>query len=229
MSAAAIPLSGQVAQNNSNMVNGTRYTFVFQYIDLYANPSPGAMVSDVNSLSVVQGFQITQEGSSAYYNITFEYEGDGTDLISDVANAMIGAWLNDIGQFEFTLAFTGSLPSYNVNASTASSGIAYQFSPLNLIQPVTPTQQAAYQAAAVQQVNAVAASPGGQIATLQPNFNATVTDQSVAASNNVAGIASQANTAAALSNSTVLLIVLGIVGGIIYLFLKGSPKVSVGG
>jgi hypothetical protein len=167
----------------------------------------------------------TQEGTSAYYNLVWTYEGDGTDIVSDVANAMIAAWLGPLGTFEFTLGFGGALSTYNVSSgASGASGVEYSFSPLNFIEPVTPAQQASYQAEAGAQVAGVASSPGGQIATLQPAFAATAAAQATSASNNVAAISSQANTAAALSNTTVLLVIAGVVVGLFF-FLR--PRMLV--
>ena len=227
MATGVLPLSGQVVQSDDNLVNGQVYTFVFQYTDVYANPNANALLAPLNATApdFIANDTATQEGTSAYYNLVWTYEGDGTDIVSDVANAMIAAWLGPLGTFEFTLGFGGALSTYNVNASSSSSGVTYSPSILNLIEPVTSAQQAQYQAQAKQQVQAVTTSPGGQIATIGSNdFTQTAAAQAVSASNNVAAISSQANTAAALSNSTVLLVIAGVVVGLFF-FLR--PRMLV--
>jgi hypothetical protein len=218
---ASTSLAGQVVQSDDNLVNGQTYTFVFQYTDVYANPSGSSLIQPLTDSApdFIQSPVATQEGTTNYYNIAWTYEGDGSDVVSDVANSMIAAWFSPLGTFEFTLGFGGLLPSYNVSSGAGASGVQYSFSLENLLEPVTPTQQATYQAQAQAQVGSVAASPGGQIATLQPGFNATSTAQAASASNNVAAISSQANTAAALSNTTVLAIIAAVIVGLFF-FLR---------
>lgn len=222
MATGVLPLSGKVVQSDDNLVNGQVYTFVFQYTDVYANPNANALLAplDATAPDFIANDTATQEGTSEYYNLVWTYEGDGTDIVSDVANAMIAAWFGPLGTFEFTIGFGGALPTYNISSgASGAAGVTYSFSLGNLIEPVTPEQQASYQSEASAQVSGVAASSGGQIATLQPAFVATTAAQATSASNNVAAISSQANTAAALSNTTVLLVIAGVVVGLFF-FLR---------
>jgi hypothetical protein len=221
-----------VLQLDDNLVNGASYTFVFQCTNLFTNPSASTLVNDLNANApdFLMALQVVPETGSAnknFYNVVFTYEGDGSDVVSDVANAMQAAFQagsND--SFTFLVGFGAAIPTYSATSGGGSSGISYQFDPLNVVVPVTPSQSAAYATEASQQVNAVGASPGGQVAAaVSPSFAATVTAQATSAQANVSQIATQANQTAA--SSTVMVLV-AVAAAVAAFFFLAKPKFSVG-
>jgi len=228
-----------VLNADDNLVNNVTYTFVFQCNNLFSNPSASTLANDIqqnapNFLTSVQVVAETGTANKGWYNIVFTYEGDGSDVVSDVAQSLITAFLQGSSDnFTYMVGFGASIPNYNAAAGGGSQGVVPTFSAYNLLGFVSPTQQAAYASEASAQVQAVGTSPGGQVATAvaptnllgQNTFTNTVNNQAAQAAANVNQIVNTSNQQAA-GNLTLIIgaIIAAIVG---FLILAPKPSVSV--
>lgn len=225
---------------DDNLVNGHAYTFVFQCNNLLSNPSVQVIWADLtnNAPDFLEALNIVQETGSSntnYYNVAFTYSGDGSDVVQDVITAMISAFqAGSSDSFAFLVGFGANIPTYSASGGGNSAGVSYSFSPLNIIEPVTPGQQSQYVLEAREQVQAVGTSPGGQVATVATvnpttgvsSFQNAITVQAAGAAANVDQISGDANKAAAASTSWILLAVAAALG--LFVYYAPRPKVSVG-
>lgn len=102
-------------QLDDNLVNGQTYVFQFQLTNRLLNPSVSTVLNDVVSQApdflTSVGVTMTVGLSALFYNVQFTYEGDNTDVVSDVANSLVAAFSagsND--NFLFLGGTTGSAP-----------------------------------------------------------------------------------------------------------------------
>ena len=85
----------QTLANDTNLVNGDVYTFSFQAQE---TTTVASLTQDIQQqapsfltmVNVVQG----SGASQIFFNVTFTYEGDGSDVIQDVASAIVAAALS---------------------------------------------------------------------------------------------------------------------------------------
>jgi hypothetical protein len=230
-----------VLNSDDNLSNGQAYTFVFQCTNLLTNPSTATLIDDINANApdFIGNLQVVQEANANnnYYNVVFTYSGDGSDVVNDVASALVAAFLSGSNDsFAYIVGFGASIPSYSVTSGGNTTGVQYSFDPLNVLVPVTPSQSALYTGEASAEVQAVGTSPGGQVATAvagttpsgQNSFTNTVTQQSNSAISNVSQISTAANQAAVAGTTSTLFIVGAIAAAIAAFFFLARPKVSVG-
>lgn len=88
---------------DDSLVNGQTYTFQFYGNNTFINPSTGTISNDIvaNAPDFITSLVVTNPDFSlslanvpflaTSYNVQFTYEGDGGDVVSDVANAIIAA------------------------------------------------------------------------------------------------------------------------------------------
>lgn len=90
MSVSTVPL-----QLDDNLVNGQTYTFQLNCTNTLINPSASTVQNDlvINAPDFLGDMQVTSPFTTSLYNVQFTYEGDGSDVVSDVANSMIAACL----------------------------------------------------------------------------------------------------------------------------------------
>ena len=119
--AAALGTSLPVLALDDNLVNGQTYTFQFQLANLLFSPDTNTVLNDLYTQApdFLTSVGVTfSEGLSSYFmNVQFTYEGDGSDVVSDVASAMVAAFLagsND--SFTFVNAFGSPAASVTVPA-----------------------------------------------------------------------------------------------------------------
>lgn len=82
----------QPVDNDANLVNGQQYVFSFQ---AQANTTASSLQDDIAQqapsflmmVSVIPG----TGSSTGFFNVVFTYEGDGSDVVTDVASAIVGA------------------------------------------------------------------------------------------------------------------------------------------
>lgn len=84
-------------QLDDNLLNGQTYTFVFQLQNLFFTPSESTLLNDViaNAPDFLTSVQVTHQErffSGDYFNVQFTYEGDGSDVVSDLGNALVAAF-----------------------------------------------------------------------------------------------------------------------------------------
>lgn len=218
-------LAASLAQPDDNMVNGQVYTFVFHG----TNVTVAVLENAINDYApnFLQSVIVTIQASSAsgtVYYVQFQYEGDGSDVISDVANSLIAAFSqesNGAAAENFVQAVTGAAASVALPAPNAA-GVSYwnttsitSFFQNLLGTPVTSEQLAARQTSAAAQISAVAASPGGQVPAATAVTAASAAQQITASNADQAAIATQAN-ATAPTLLTQILVILAVVVGIAF-------------
>lgn len=80
-------------QLDDNLTNGTTYTFQFNCTNWVSNPSASTVQKDIvaNAPDFLTSMQVTSPFTTSLYNVQFTYEGDGSDVVSDLANSIIAA------------------------------------------------------------------------------------------------------------------------------------------
>jgi hypothetical protein len=76
---------------DDNLVNGQTYTSSFICSNYFINPSDATVLSDItqNAPDFLTSVAVTD--LLGVYKVTFTYEGDGSDVLSDVQNSIIAA------------------------------------------------------------------------------------------------------------------------------------------
>jgi hypothetical protein len=102
-------------QNDDNLSPGLTYTFTFDLENIISMPSVSTLLADISSQAPSFIGSPSASWSSGispftnYLNVTFTYSGDGSDVVSDVANELIAAFQNGSGDsFSYYQATTGS-------------------------------------------------------------------------------------------------------------------------
>lgn len=97
MSSAAVNL-GTIVPADANLIPGQTYTFTFTLGNWFSLPSESKVVNELASSAPDFISNVSVKESSGlspltnYYDVTFTYTGDGSDVASDVAAAMIAAF-----------------------------------------------------------------------------------------------------------------------------------------
>lgn len=91
----------QTLQLDDNLSNGTTYTFQFDCSNWVTVPTGDVVQADIvaNAPDFLTSLQVFIPGGSSssffhltsLYNVQFTYEGDGSDVVSDIANSIIAA------------------------------------------------------------------------------------------------------------------------------------------
>lgn len=220
-----------------NLVNGQPYTFVFQCTNLVSNPSPATLVADLDQSApdFLTSVNITTTVKN-YFNVQFTYEGDGSDIASDVANSMVTAFaVGSNDNFTLTGVTNGRVNAVN---PVVALGPEYSFSFSNLLpsflggESVTQSQSQQYQAQSTAEITAVgtnAATAYGATSAPATAVAAVTPAQVSAANQNLANIATQANTDNSVAGTTLLLVVGAILVGLYFLLggVKGIRNLAV--
>ena len=116
-----------LSQPDDNMIPGQTYTFQLKCTDWIEVPSTNTVQQDLtnNAPSFVQNLQVTSPFTTSLYNCQFTYNGDGSDVISDVASSLIAACLagsND--NFSFVGAVPDTAQTITVSPTTAAQNVA---------------------------------------------------------------------------------------------------------
>jgi hypothetical protein len=100
---------------SDNLVPGQTYTFTFTLGNILTQPSITTLLADLANNAPDFVSDVTASWASGvglltnYLNVTFSYSGDGSDVASDVWNAMIAAFSDGSSDtFTFTSATMGS-------------------------------------------------------------------------------------------------------------------------
>lgn len=82
-----------VFQLDDNLRNGLTYTFQFKCTNWLVLPSVTTVQQDIvaNAPDFLTSLGVTSPFTTSLYNVQFTYEGDGSDVVSDVANELIAA------------------------------------------------------------------------------------------------------------------------------------------
>lgn len=233
MSSSTVNPSPVQLQLDDNLVNGQRYTFVFASTNWFSTPNTGTIQGDITQLAPDFLTSLLVQFYQGNFYVTFTYEGDGSDVVSDVANSIVAASAAGSGDgLSYASGQQGAVVINTPLASTPGSGLSL----LNVLQPVTSDQQAARSVAAQQQVqqvadNAQVIAPGStsaQVAQASATAQAAQasTDQSsIATTANAGSVGSLFNSLSGLSNSTTL-IILGLALAAIGYFIYTSGGVA---
>lgn len=117
----------QLCQPDDNLVPGQTYTFQLKSENWVVPVSSDTVTQDLNgnAPSFISNLQVSSPTLTSLYNCQFTYSGDGSDVVSDVANELIAAVQTGSGD---SMSFVGAV------ADTASS---ITVSPTNAVQTVT--------------------------------------------------------------------------------------------
>lgn len=118
-------------QLDDNLSNGQTYTFQFLCQNWFClSDLSQALLSDItaNAPNFLTSVGVTSPPTTSLYNVQFTYEGDGSDVVSDVAQSLIAAFQSGSGD---NLSFVGGVQA---NAAAIT---------------VTPTEAVAVTGAAV--------------------------------------------------------------------------------
>lgn len=114
-----------LSQPDDNMIPGQTYTFQLKLNNWFVTPSTDTIHQDLvnNAPSFVSDLQVTSPGVyiTGLYNCQFTYSGDGSDVISDVANSLISAVSQGSGD---NLTFVGAVPDSAQSISVSLSSAA---------------------------------------------------------------------------------------------------------
>ncbi len=82
---------------DDNLRNGITYTFSFKLGNLFRAPSDATILQDVyaNAPDFLTSVQVTHQErflSGDTYNVQFTYEGDGSDVVSDLGLSLVNCF-----------------------------------------------------------------------------------------------------------------------------------------
>lgn len=116
-----------LSQPDDNMIPGQTYTFQFKLSNWLVVPSTSTVQADLqnNAPGFVSDVQVTSPFLTSLYNCQFTYTGDGTDVISDVANELLAAFQQGSGDsFSFVGAVADTAQSISVTPGNAAQKVA---------------------------------------------------------------------------------------------------------
>lgn len=120
-------MSASLCQPDDNMIPGQTYTFQFKLANWIEVPSTSTIQSDIaaNAPAFVANVQVTSPSLTSLYNVQFDYQGDGSDVISDVANSLLAAFQQGSGDnFTFIGAVSATAQSITVSLGSAAQTIS---------------------------------------------------------------------------------------------------------
>jgi hypothetical protein len=139
-------MQNNVMQLDDNLKNGQTYTFVLQLQNWITAPSVTDVLNDLTDyapdfLTSVQVSKQERFLSGDYYNVQFTYEGDGSDVVSDLGVQLVAAMKagsNDDFTFVQAIGAPANLVQTQVGQVVSAAGDT-------LIQAGTEVGQAAGQ------------------------------------------------------------------------------------
>ncbi len=117
----------QASQPDDNMIPGQTYTFQLKLQNWITSPNTSTVQQDLqaNAPDFMGSLQVTEEDTlnplSNIYDVQFTYNGDGTDVISDVASSLLSAIQQGSGD---SFAFIAAYPQ--AAGSISGTGISDQ-------------------------------------------------------------------------------------------------------
>jgi hypothetical protein len=105
MSSVGVNPNPQVIPLNANLVNGQTYTSSFICNNWVVNPSDSTVLNDIVAQAPDFLTSVGVTDLLGVYKVTFTYEGDGSDVLSDVQAAIVAAILAVSGD-NFTAGVT---------------------------------------------------------------------------------------------------------------------------
>lgn len=166
-------MAGEVLQLDDALTNGRQYTFVFHDDNTFISPDVGGLLNDLYANAPDFLTSVSVVKNAPFYNVIFNYEGDGSDIVTDLASAMVAAFLagsND--KLSFVQAVNGG--TTNTPPSTSISW-SCKLNPLSWLGAPTSACQVEANQAQIQSVvnNAKAAGyTPSTVATIQATATA---------------------------------------------------------
>jgi hypothetical protein len=98
-----------LSQPDDNMVPGQTYTFQLNQTGIawLASAADVQNALTANAPNFLSNLQVTSPFTTSLYDCQFTYTGDGSDVVSDVANSIVGAANQGTGK---TFVFVGAVP-----------------------------------------------------------------------------------------------------------------------
>jgi len=117
-------------QLDDQLVNGKTYTFVYKLQNWITSPSDQALQDDLTAnapdfLTSVQVMHQERFFTGDYYTVQFTYEGDGSDVVSDLANQLVAVFKvgsNDNFTFVYAINATASAVTSQAVEALQSAG-----------------------------------------------------------------------------------------------------------
>lgn len=112
-----------LSQPDDNMVPGQTYTFQLSQSGL-SWPASAADVQSAliaNAPNFVSNLQVTSPYTTTLYNCQFNYSGDGSDVISDVAASLVSSANQGTGK---SFTFVGAVPDVASTITVTPSNAA---------------------------------------------------------------------------------------------------------
>jgi hypothetical protein len=120
---------GATVLPDDNLLPGQSYTFVFTLKNWFSMPSQATVAGELqaNAPDFLTNVQVVSTSGvgllTNYYNVTFTYRGDGSDVASDVAASMLAAFAAGGDSFEVT-AMTQGYTGYSAASDVSGAGAA---------------------------------------------------------------------------------------------------------
>lgn len=123
----------QAEQLDANMIPGQTYTFQLKLGNLVTSPNTSTLQQDItnNAPDFIGSLNVTEEPGSALhwltniYDVEFTYNGDGTDVVSDVASSIIAA-ISQGSNDDFSLVAAYAENAASVSPQSSLSDIGSQ-------------------------------------------------------------------------------------------------------
>lgn len=142
-----------VVQLDDNFVNGRTYTFQFKCNNWFCLSNLSNTIANDISVAApdfLTSVQVTSPSLTSLYNVQFTYEGDGSDVVSDVANAIqaaVQATSNDnlvfVGGVQSSAADIVVTPVVATQAATQAVTNAASTVAMDATKPITDAVNAA--------------------------------------------------------------------------------------
>jgi hypothetical protein len=102
--------NGTTVQADDNLIPGQSYTFTFDLGNWLSLPSENSVLAELGLFT-------------NYYNVTFTYTGDGSDVASEVAAAMVSAFAQGGDKFSLASMAMGTAgQSFQTDVSAIATG-----------------------------------------------------------------------------------------------------------
>lgn len=112
-----------LSQPDDNLIPGQTYTFQLNETGFawLASAADVQAALIANAPDFLGDLQVTSPFTTSLYNCQFTYKGDGSDVVSDVANSIVGAANQGTGK---TFVFVGAVPDTAQTITVSPSNAA---------------------------------------------------------------------------------------------------------
>jgi hypothetical protein len=121
--------NGTTVQADDNLIPGQSYTFTFDLGNWLSLPSENSVLAELGNYApdFIGNARVVQSSGlglfTNYYNVTFTYTGDGSDVASEVAAAMVSAFAQGGDKFSLASMAMGTAgQSFQTDVSAIATG-----------------------------------------------------------------------------------------------------------